>query len=85
MDISSSDWTGHPDCPWGRSFCCPADRVGIAREYALQIRSFLYRSLEVFSDLGGITTEFFKLPLVLDSIGEVLNHLSVCDIIDLGS
>ena len=45
----------------------------------------LYFSLEVFSDLWVIIIEFFKLPLVLDPIGEVLDHLSVCDIIDLGS
>jgi len=45
----------------------------------------LYYMLEFHGGLWIIVTEFSKLPLALDPIGEVIYHLPVCDIIDLGS
>ena len=45
----------------------------------------LYCLLEVLSDLWVIVVELFKLPLVFDPIGEVIYHLLICDIKDLGS
>ena len=47
-------------------------------------KHLLYHTLEILGSLWVIITEIFKLPLVLDPVGEVLNHLFVCDIIDLG-
>jgi hypothetical protein len=44
----------------------------------------LYCALE-FLDGFWVVTEFLKPPLVFDPIGEVIYHLPVCDIIDLGS
>jgi hypothetical protein len=45
----------------------------------------LYCMLEFLSDFWVVITKFFELPLIFDPIGEVIYHLSVCDIIDLGS
>ena len=41
--------------------------------------------LEVLDCLWVIVAELFKLPLVFDLVGEVINHLLICDIKDLGS
>ena len=41
--------------------------------------------LEFLGSLWIIIVEFFKLPLVLDPVGEVIYHLPVYDIEDLGS
>ena len=41
--------------------------------------------LKFLDGLWIIVVEFFKLPLVFDPIGEVIYHLPICDIIDLGS
>jgi len=40
--------------------------------------------LEFLGGLWIIVVEFFKLSLVLDSIGKVIYHLPICYIIDLG-
>jgi hypothetical protein len=45
----------------------------------------LYCTLEFLSGFWVVITEFFKLPLVFDPIGEVIYHLPIYDIIDLGS
>ena len=45
----------------------------------------LYCTLKFHGSLWIIVVEFFKLPLVFDPIGEVIYHLPVCDIEDLGS
>ena len=45
----------------------------------------LYCTLKFLGSLWIIVAEFFKLPLVFDPIGKVVNHLPVCDIIDLCS
>ena len=45
----------------------------------------LYCTLEILSGLWVIITEFVKLPLILDPVGKVLDHLSIYDTIDLGS
>jgi hypothetical protein len=44
----------------------------------------LYCALEFLGYFQVVVIEFLKLPLVFDLIGEVIYHLPVCDIIDLG-
>jgi hypothetical protein len=45
----------------------------------------LYCTFEFLSGFRVVITKFFKLPLVFDPVGEVIYHLPICDIIDLGS
>ena len=45
----------------------------------------MYHMLEILGSLWVIITEFVKLPLILDPVGKVLDHLSIYDTIDLGS
>ena len=45
----------------------------------------LYCMLKFLGGFWIIVVEFFKLPLVFDPVGEVIYHLPVCDIEDLGS
>jgi hypothetical protein len=45
----------------------------------------LYCSLEFLCGFQVVITEFFELPLVFDSIGEVVNHLPIRDVENLSS
>jgi hypothetical protein len=47
--------------------------------------NLLYCTLKFLSCFRVVITEFFKLPLVFDLVGEVFYHLPVYDIVDLGS
>ena len=44
----------------------------------------MYCMLKFLDSLWIIIAELFKLPLVFDPIGEVIYHLPICDIKDLG-
>jgi hypothetical protein len=45
----------------------------------------LYCTLEFFGGFRVVVTEFFKLPLVFDPVGEVIYHLPIYNIINMGS
>jgi hypothetical protein len=51
----------------------------------LRCNHLLYYALEFLGSFWVVVTEFFKLPLVFDSVDEVIYHLPIYDIIDLGS